>query len=115
MVRLAADTTWQDIFPVLDEEGALRGAVTADTLRVLASQQEGIPFTIAADVMIPPVTVSADADVRVASQTMLANGIRELPVVDETNKIVGFLDESDVARAYLDRTSRARTSTIPPV
>ncbi len=115
MVRLARDATWQDVFPVLDGEGKLKGVVTSDTLRIMATDQEGLPFTIAADVMQPPVTVGAGDDLRAASQALLAGAARELPVVDGNGKIVGFLDESDVAKAYLEGTRSAeRPATLPP-
>jgi CBS domain-containing protein len=32
---------------------------------------------------------------------MLAHGLREIPVVDDTGKVVGFLDEADLSRAYV--------------
>jgi CIC family chloride channel protein len=38
---------------------------------------------------------------------MLENGLREVPVSDEEGHIVGFLDEADVRKAYLDATARS--------
>ena len=34
---------------------------------------------------------------------MLSHGLREVPVVDGEGRIVGFVDEGDVFRAYLTR------------
>jgi CIC family chloride channel protein len=102
-----ADETWQDIFPVLDAQGALIGVIPTDSIRFLASQPEGAAWTIAADLMHPPVSVSPEEDLRDAARLMLANGLRELPVVDEARKIIGFLDEAEATKAYLDATTSA--------
>jgi CIC family chloride channel protein len=107
MIQVASDATWQDVFPVLGESGSLVGMVTSDNLRILASEIAGQPLTIAADVMQPPVTVRSDADLRDASQVLVEHGLREAPVLDAEGRIIGFLDEADVAKAYLSRTSGA--------
>jgi len=107
MIQVASDATWQDVFPVLGESGSLVGMVTSDNLRILASEIAGQPLTIAADVMQPPVTVRSDADLRDASQILVKHGLREAPVLDAEGRIIGFLDEADVAKAYLSRTSGA--------
>lgn len=111
MVKMAGEATWQDVFPVI-EGGVLKGMVTSDALRMLAGEQSGLPFTIAADVMMRAVVVGLEDDVRAASQVMLSNGLRELLVVDEGGRIIGFLDEADVAKAYLEATKGARGSTV---
>jgi CBS domain-containing protein len=36
---------------------------------------------------------------------MLRHSLREIPVIDESGKIVGFLDETDITRAYLAATT----------
>jgi CIC family chloride channel protein len=107
------DNTWQDAFPVLDEAGAIVGTITTDELRVLHAERELAEVTIAADVMQPPVTARASEDLRTAIQRMIERGLREVPVVDEGNQVIGFLDEADIARSYLEAT-RKPTSTPPP-
>jgi CBS domain-containing protein len=37
---------------------------------------------------------------------MVANGLREAPVLDEHGVIVGFINEADASRAYLEATKR---------
>jgi len=110
IIAHVGDESWQDIFPVLDPEGVLIGIIPADAIRFLASLEEGAAWTIAADLMHPPVSVAADDDLRHAARLMLANGLREVPVVDEDQKIVGFLDEAEATKAYVDAT----TSTSEP-
>jgi CIC family chloride channel protein len=99
--RGVSGSAWQDAFPVIDDEGRLRGMISAEVLRLLASEKEVAGWAIAADVMQPAITVRADDDLRTAAQRMLDHGLRELMVVDATGKIVGFLDEADIAKSYL--------------
>ena len=106
-MRIAmANATWQDVFPVL-AEGKMVGLVSADSMRTLSSGQHNLPWTIAADVMQPPVWVLAHDDVRTATERLVANDLREIPVVDATQAVIGFLDEREVAKIYL----RAGTKT----
>jgi CIC family chloride channel protein len=95
-----SESTWQDVFPVVDN-GSVVGLVTADAMRVLAAEQKGTPTLRAADIMQPPVVVHPEDDLRRATERLVANGLRELPVVDGTGAVVGFLDERDVAKVYL--------------
>lgn len=106
VLRLAADTGWQDVFPVLDAHGKMAGVITSDVVRLLATERELEGLTVAADAMQPPVTLRPDDDLRKATEVLLAQGVREVPVVDDSGRIVGFLDESEVSRAYLDSTPR---------
>ena len=46
-----------------------------------------------------PVTVAPDAPVRVAIAQMSERGIRHLPVVDPTGKLLGMLTDRDLAHA----------------
>ncbi len=107
MLEQTADAGWQDVFPVLDAEGKMQGMVTSETLRVLASERELERMMVAADLMVPPVTLVADDDLRKAVEAMVAGALREIPVIDEQGAIVGFLDEADIGRAYLEETTRA--------
>jgi CIC family chloride channel protein len=103
IVSKLPEATWQDVFPV-EEQGTLRGMITADALRMLVLDRDVDKWTIAADIMVPPVTVRPDDSLRAATSILLQNGIRELPVVDPQGRIVGFLDEADIAKAYLEAT-----------
>jgi chloride channel protein, CIC family len=105
-----AEASWQDVFPVCDETGVLRGIIPADALRYLQTAHDGIAWTIAADLMQPPVSVRADDELRAATTLMLANNLRELPVIDADGRVIGFLDEAEAARAYV-----AATGTPPPI
>ena len=101
-IRRIPSDTWQDSFPVLDGDGKIRGLITIDSLRLLMSEGEGLHWTIAADLMQPPISVRPEDDLQTAAKAMLANGLREVPVVDDAGAIVGFLDEAETAKAYVD-------------
>lgn len=103
VLQRVSDTNWQDVFPVISE-GRMAGMITAESLRALGSSPESQPWTVAADLMQAPVTARAEDDLRSAAQTMLDKGLREIPVVAADGKILGFLDEADVAKAYLGAT-----------
>ncbi|MEO6952857.1 MAG: chloride channel protein [Polyangia bacterium] len=107
------EQSWQDTFPVLGEEGKLAGVVSADALRSLAATREVAPMTIAADLMHQPVFALLDDDLRSATAQMLDAGLRELPVLDDKGQVVGFIDEMETAKAYLEATaSRMRPPTL---
>ncbi|MCU1278586.1 MAG: Chloride channel protein, partial [bacterium] len=86
VLQRVSDTSWQDVFPVIDHEGKLAGMITAESLRALGSSPESQPWTVAADLMQSPVTARAEDDLRSAAQTMLDKGLREIPVVAADGK-----------------------------
>jgi CIC family chloride channel protein len=106
LIRKASDASWQDVFPVLDPAGKMVGMITSDVIRLIASDRELEPWTIAADAMQPPVAIGPQDDLRLATEKMLDNNLREVPVTSGEGRIVGFLDEADIRKAYLDATSR---------
>lgn len=106
VLQYAAETSWQDVFPVLDETGKMAGVITNDVVRLLATERDLEPLALAMDAMQPPVSVKPEDHLRLATEVLLAQKIREVPVVEDAGTIVGFLDESEVGRAYLEVTGR---------
>ena len=99
--------------PVVDEKGKLIGLVTEG----LISESSGsnrtslsiyelnylLSKTKVKDIMIKKViTISPEALVEEAAEKMRENHINVLPVVDETNKVIGIITESDIFAAFLD-------------
>ena len=82
------------------------GMITADALRIVASERELEEMTVAADLMQEPVSLTLEDDLRTAVEIMVANALREAPVIDEQGVIVGFVDEAEVGQAYLKATTR---------
>jgi CIC family chloride channel protein len=105
VIHHLAESSWQDVFPVLDKNGAMIGIIQADLLRTFASQPDFELVTVAADLMQPPISVPDTQSLHDAIDRMLRHNLREIPVIDEAGKIIGFLDEADITRAYLSATT----------
>jgi chloride channel protein, CIC family len=105
VIHHLAESSWQDVFPVLDKSGAMVGIIHAELLRTFASQPDFEQVTVAADLMQAPLSVPTSQSVHDAIDQMLQHNLREIPVLDEAGKIVGFLDETDITRAYLAATT----------
>lgn len=64
--------------------------------------------------MQTPVSIRATDNLRTATQRMIESELRELPVVDENQHIIGFLDETEITQAYLGATGRAGEEAVSP-
>jgi CIC family chloride channel protein len=107
VIARVSESQWQDVFPVISSEGGeekLVGIISADVLRTLAADPDVRDLTIAHDMMMAPRTVAETDSVRRALELMFEIGTREVLVTGENGRIVGLLDESEVAHAYHDRT-----------
>jgi chloride channel protein, CIC family len=102
----ASEAAQQDVFPVVDASGRMIGLITSASLRVLALEQRDATWALAADIMEPPVWVRPEDDLRLATERLLANGMRELPVLDAEGKVLGILDEAEVARLHVQAAAR---------
>jgi CIC family chloride channel protein len=92
----------QEVYPVIEHaSGRLLGVITEEDLSVLDAEPSIKHFLNASDVMRPPIAVRQQDDLRTALETMLAYGIRRIPVVDEDMRVTGSVDEEMIARAYL--------------
>jgi chloride channel protein, CIC family len=108
VVQLAAASAWQDVFPVLGEDGKLVGLVLSDVLRLMAANPDIGELTIAHDLMVPPVSVKDTGSLQRALEVILEHGLREIIVVDDDDRIVGFLDEAEITRVYHSATTKSR-------
>jgi CIC family chloride channel protein len=106
VIHQIAESSWQDVFPVVGKDGKMVGIINSELLRTFASQPDFELVTVAADLMQPALSVPVSENLHVAIELMLRHQLRELPIVDDSGKIVGFLDEADVTRAYLAATTR---------
>lgn len=91
----------QRVFPVLSVEGKMLGLVTSDELSVLEAEPSLAPLVTASDIMRPAVCVRLTDSLLTALDMMRAERLPELPVVDESGRILGFVDEATIASAYL--------------
>ena len=106
--------------PVVVDTGELRGVITqgdirgADVLRVAGLDPIDIADALRRikvyEVMSEqPITVTPETGLREAAMLMIENKIGGLPVVDQSNRVVGIITESDLFEILvqqLDRTDR---------
>lgn len=118
MSRRAAEADReQDVFPVLDSSGVVKGIVTSDALRSFSANEELRGWALAADVMQFPASVRPDDDLAEATRMMRKNELREVLVIDGLGKIVGLLDAGDIAKIYVDAaiaSESGETEASPP-
>jgi acetoin utilization protein AcuB len=99
--------------PVVDKNGKLVGIVSdQDLLRVTPSPATTlsayeIPYLLSkvkvSDVMTKKViTVTEETPVEEAARIMVDNKIGGLPVVDESNVVVGIITETDIFKTFLE-------------
>ncbi|HEY0840763.1 MAG TPA: chloride channel protein [Vulgatibacter sp.] len=112
MLRLHGEAVEQEVFPVREGENVV-GVVTADALRVLASQPDGAACALAADLAQPFLGVHPDDDLRLAAERLVGQRVRALLVLDERGRLVGFLDETRIAEAAIGRAAPSTARETP--
>jgi CIC family chloride channel protein len=108
MLREAETHHAQKVFPVVDAARKLVGLVTTDEVALLQGEPHFELLVTAMDVMRGPASVRMQDDLRTVFELMRAEGLREIPVVDDDGQILGLVDEADVAQVYLRATSPHR-------
>ena len=106
MQRQVRESTWQAVFPVVNAASEMIGVVSAETMRMLVTEHEDTAWLVAADIMAPAVSVGLGDNLHTATERMVSSGLKELPVVDSEQHILGFLDETDIAQTYLHAALR---------
>ena len=110
LIRRASNASEQEVFPVLDADERLIGLVTANTLRILSAELSHAHWTLAADFLEPPISVAPEDDLRRATDAMISNELREIPIVSSDRRVLGMLDESEIADVYLRAAVRAEAA-----
>ena len=101
MHRALGETTWQTTFPVTDAAGKILGVVSAASIGLMAPH-DGVPVpAVASDLMQPPTLLALADDLRKAGELIVSSGLHQLPVLTADGALAGFIDESQVTRAYL--------------
>jgi chloride channel protein, CIC family len=111
MLRRTRESETVDLVPVLGADGRVAGVVSPASLRMLSEEKTDAGWAIASDVMQPAVTIRPEDDLRTAAQLMVQRQIRLLLVTDLENRIIGVLDESEIAKVYLRAAARADDNT----
>jgi len=108
MHRALEEATWQTTFPVLGPDEHILGIVSAASIGLLAPL-DGIPApAVASDLMQPPTIVRLSDDLRTAGELIVSSGLHQLPVLTADGKIAGFIDESQMTRAFLASVAEPR-------
>ncbi|MEO8699367.1 MAG: chloride channel protein [Kofleriaceae bacterium] len=120
MVDVVEAAGRQEVFPVLDGD-RLVGIITLEDLTTLATEADLGPLVRAADIMRPAIALRSTDLVAEALERMTTAGVRELPLVDASHRMVGMIDEAALAREYIrarraDRidVTASGLRTVPP-
>jgi len=108
--------------PVVDKDGHLRGIITdGDVARATPSDASTLSRYEAnyllgklkvKDLMTKAViTVQVSDGVETAAYLMYKFKIGALPVVDDTNRVVGIISDTDLFKAFVNMMGYAKTST----
>lgn len=86
---------------VVDDRGHLEGILTStDFVRLVATEGASADSAVADYMSTAVVTTTAAETIEEVARTMLSEGIHHVPVVDETEGVVGIITTTDLA-AYL--------------
>jgi CBS domain-containing protein len=85
--------------PICGEDNRLKGMVTDRDIvvKVIADGKDPSSIKVSELAEGKPVTIGADDSVDEALRTMMAHGVRRLPVIDG-HDLVGIVTQADVAR-----------------
>jgi CIC family chloride channel protein len=90
------------------------GVITTEVLRIVTQEPEISAIAIAYDLMGPPMIVGDGDDVKTALELLLVHGAREIVVVDDDGRIVGFLDEAEITQLYRNATEGSGSDGASP-
>jgi CIC family chloride channel protein len=91
----------QRVFPVLNAADQMVGLVTTDELALLEAEPSLALLVTASDIMRPPASVNVSDSLLTALDLMRAERLPELPVLGPDGRLLGFIDETTIANAYL--------------
>ena len=95
-----------DGFPVCDGR-QVEGFVSARDL-LLAGENARIFTVMTEDIIV----AHPDMEVTDAARVILRSGIQKLPVVDDTNNLVGIISNADVVRSQIERATPEKVGKL---
>ena len=108
-VQEAAKKMWDNDIGsvvVVDADGNVDGILTStDFVRIVAEGHPSAETTVSAHMTTGVVTTTANTDVRDVADTMIERGFHHVPVVDETEGVIGMITTTDLT-AYLSRVRK---------
>ena len=88
--------------PVVDENDAVVGILTRRDLQLAAQHFQDAPVEVSEVMHSPVFSISADTSLSAAAKQMVEHHIGSLPVMDENQRVIGMLTETDLFRALSD-------------
>jgi hypothetical protein len=102
LVRVVAHSR-RNIFPVVDDAGALQGIVLLDDIREIMFETEKYDSLTVGDLMVrPPGVIQADESMNVVMRKFEETGAWNLPVV-EGGRYIGFVSKAKIFSAYREQ------------
>ena len=92
--------------PVVDETSKVVGILTLRDLKIAAMHFGEAHVDVSEVMHSPVVTVAPGEQLAVAARKMVDNRIGGLPVLDDSDQIVGILTETDLLRALIDQLNQ---------
>lgn len=98
----------RNIFPVVDEEGRLKGVITLDDIREIMFDNVARENVLVKSLMHdPPASVSTHENMQSVMNKFEVTGAWNLPVIEE-GKYVGFVSKSSIFNSYRKKLIRAQ-------
>ncbi len=102
LVRVVAHSR-RNIFPVVDDAGALQGIVLLDDIREIMFETEKYDSLTVGDLMVrPPGVIQADESMNVVMRKFEETGAWNLPVVGG-GRYIGFVSKAKIFSAYREQ------------
>ncbi len=96
-------------FPVVDDDGKLKGVLSLNDVKMFLANPEQIDFLIALDAATTDVvSVRSDETLRAAMTKLNFRGFSEIPVVDAEGRLAGMLAHHDVINTYSKKVLQAK-------
>lgn len=96
---------WQRIFPLVDSEGRMTGALTRRQLTA-AARKEDLSTPLAADANRNPKTVSPITTLRACAMSMAESKLTAYPVVSADGKLLGVMTITDLLKGRSEEAHR---------
>ncbi|MDD2256513.1 MAG: chloride channel protein, partial [Bacteroidales bacterium] len=94
-------TAKRNIFPVVDEQGVMQGIVLLDDIRNIMFRTELYTrFRVAKLMISPPAMISVQNTMEKVMKVFDDTNAWNLPVVDESNRYIGFVSKSKIFNTY---------------
>jgi acetoin utilization protein AcuB len=102
--------------PVIDNDKILRGFLTLADLKLGLMPSMVGSISLADLIIRDPIIVHPDDDIEMAAQLIYKHKIGGMPVIDNNQRLVGIITESDILRAFIDMmgilTSSSRIDVV---